>query len=147
METLFQIAIAVVGVALLSFVAGFILSFPGVFSKDALRRPRRLPVPPVESSDITQEGDYKDILKTPFWKTLVAFPFALMIGIIVFPALLAIAVSVTCAGYRYYRHLAYRILRRRARISAYPLSFAMGLRLYLPIFNCRVCSEPKHEKV
>jgi hypothetical protein len=115
----------------LSFIAALLLSLPHLFTRAALRRRRRLPFP---------EPDAPDAERRPFcdptgWRLLltriVALPFGALLGIVVFPALFAIALVAKCASYRFYRHLAYRALRRHRSVFAFPLSFSVGLRVFI----------------
>jgi hypothetical protein len=113
----------------LVFLAALLLSLPGLFSPTVLGRRRRLPPPGADRTDSSRKRlrDRKD------WrfmlKQIVVSPFALFLSLVVFPALAAITLVGTCATYRFYRHLAYRALRRQRHAFALPISFLIGFRL------------------
>jgi hypothetical protein len=118
-------------VAGLSFVAALLLSLPSLFSRVTLCRRRRVP-PPAPDDLEREQPRFND---PTGWRVIlarvIALPFGVLLGVIVFPVIFAMALVGACASYRFYRHLAYRALRRHRRIFAFPLSFSLGLRVFI----------------
>jgi len=130
-STFWHILLFVGAFAGLTFVAALLLSLPSLFSRAALRRWRRVPLPDPDAP----EPEHPQFSDPTGWRLIltriIALPFGALLSIVVFPALFAMALVATCASYRFYRHLAYRALRRHRSIFAFPLSFAVGLRVFV----------------
>ena len=131
MSTSWHIVMFIALVASLSFVAALLLSLPSLFSRDVLRRRRHLPSPPTDVAE-SQPAQFRDPVG---WRAhlsrIVALPYGLLLIIVIFPAVFALAFVAICVSYRFYRHLAYRALRRHRHLLAFPLSFSVGFRMLI----------------
>jgi hypothetical protein len=115
-----------------SFIAALLLCLRDLFSKAALRRRRRMPLP---DSDPDAMEPVRPLVRGPAgWRRIltriIAVPFGAVLGVIILPALCAMALAAIGANYRFSRHLAYRALRRKRKVFAFPLSFPVGLHLF-----------------
>lgn len=122
----------VAGTALLSFVAGLVLSAPSLLMASELRRPRRFPntfseteIPSAEPASPSSWRWWQIVLSV-LWA-----PFAALLVLFVGPAFLAMILVSTCQTYRFYRYLAYRTLRRFKFAFAFPRSFLVGFRIFI----------------
>jgi hypothetical protein len=62
---------------------------------------------------------------------MIAVPFGVLAMIVLIPIICAMMVAGTCASYRFQRYLAYRALRRHGYFFAFPLSYSVGLRVFI----------------
>jgi|GEM_PF-4112392 len=129
----------------LAFVAGGLLSLPGLFSPDALRRRRRIPMGTAEAAgaaDLPSAAGppTRPLVRAPFgWRrfffgilwTVFIMPCGVLLCTVVIPAFFAMILVATFASYRFYRHLASRALRRRKPRTAWLFSWALGLQILL----------------
>lgn len=131
--------------ASLAFVAGGLLSLPGLFSPDALRRRRRIPMGTPEVTGAAGLPSAvgpptRPLVHAPFgWRrfflgilwAVVVVPYSVFLCIVLIPAFIAMSLVATFASYRFYRHLASRALRRRKPRTAWLFSWALGMQILL----------------
>jgi uncharacterized membrane protein YphA (DoxX/SURF4 family) len=132
-----QILLSIGACAGLSFIAALLLSLPSLFSQEALCRRRRVPLPDPNAP----EPEQPELTDPCGWRLIftriIALPFGVLLSLVVFPAVFAMVLVATCANYCFYRHLAYRALRRHRIVFAFPLSFSVGLRVFIARFRPR----------
>lgn len=128
-----------------AFVAGGLLSLPGLFSPDALRRRRRIPMGTAEVAGVADfpsavAPPARPLIRAPFgWRSfflgilwaVVVVPYSIFLCTVLIPAFIAMSLVATFASYRFYRHLASRALRRRQPRTAWLFSWALGVQILL----------------